>query len=126
MAFSLWRHSAQLLLLPHLKKPGGRGALSPPLLKIFGTWALKIRSLMFFVLVYVTRGGSGKYWRASTSLANRALCLFLSKLATPGSLGSYGRQKTGRWLPGLATFSKAIDLDNPLALSIAADTLAAL
>ena len=61
MAFSLWRHSAQLLLLPHLKKPGGRGALSPPLLKIFGTWALKIRSLMFFVLVYVTRGGSGKY-----------------------------------------------------------------
>ena len=126
MAFWLCRHNAQFCLLPHLKKPGGLVFLSPPLLKILGTWALKMRSLMFLVLVNVTRGGSGKYSLASTSLERRAECLLLRIAVIPGSLGSYGTQKTGRWLAFFWIFSKTWFLVSSFALSIAALTLAAL
>ena len=79
-------------------------------------------SRRFLDLVKVTRGGCGKYSLASTSLANRAVCLFFRMLDTGGRCGSYGIQKTGLLLAGLWTFTKAVALDSYLALVIAACT----
>ena len=126
MASSLCRQRVQLVLRLHLKNPGGRLGLRPPRLEILGTFALKMMSRMFLDLVKVTRGGSGKYSLASTSLAKSAVCLFFRIPVTGGRRGSYGIQKTGLLFAAFWTFTKAVALDICLALSIAACTTACL